>query len=73
VTDVLTIVFIGAALICVVAGVAAVRRTQRRIRDNDEEYGSDDGEATYAEEAAAVAAAESAALDDPADGEAPPA
>lgn len=81
-TDVLTIVFIGAALICVVAGVAAVRRTQRRLRDTDEEYaGPDDGGATYAEEAAAVAAAEAAgeaaaeaavARDDPA-GEVPPA
>jgi len=64
VTDTLTIVFIGAALLCVVAGVAAVRRTQRRLRDADGEYsedGEDDGGATYAEEAAAVSAAEAAA------------
>ena len=53
-------VFVVAALICVIAGVAAVSRTRRRVRDNEYESGEDDGGATYAEEAAAVAAAEAA-------------
>ena len=57
-TGTLAFVFVGVAVLCVIAGVAAVGRTRRRVRD-DNEYGDDD--ATYAEEAAAVAAAEAAA------------
>ena len=57
-TGTLTIVFVAGALICVIAGLAAVSRTRRRVRDNAYESGEDDGGATYAEEAAAVAAAE---------------
>jgi hypothetical protein len=61
VTGTLAYVFVGVALLCIVAGVAAVGRTRRRLRDADEEYGgSGGGGATYAEEAAAVAAAEAA-------------
>jgi hypothetical protein len=60
VTGTLAFVFVGVAVLCVIAGVAAVGRTRRRVRDDDE-YGEDDGGATYAEEAAAVAAAEAAA------------
>jgi hypothetical protein len=60
VTGTLAYVFVGVALLCVVAGVAAVSRTRRRVRDADES-GEDDGGATYAEEAAAVAAAQAAA------------
>ena len=59
-TGTLSIVFVAAAVICVIAGVAAVSRTRRRVRDS-EGYGEDDGGATYAEEAAAVAAAQAAA------------
>ena len=61
VTGTLAFVFIGVAVLCIVAGVAAVTRTRRRVREADEEYGDEGGEATYAEEAAAVAAAEAAA------------
>jgi hypothetical protein len=60
VTGTLAFVFVGVALLCVVAGVAAVARTRARVRADDEEYGEDDGGATYAEEAAAVKAAEAA-------------
>ena len=59
-TGTLAFVFVGVAVLCVIAGVAAVGRTRRRVRD-DNEYGEDDGGATYAEEAAAVSAAEAAA------------
>ena len=59
-TGTLYIVFVAAAVICVIAGVAAVSRTRRRVRDS-EGYGEEDGGATYAEEAAAVAAAQAAA------------
>jgi hypothetical protein len=61
VTGTLAFVFIGLAALCIVAGVAAVTHTRRRVREADEEYGDEGGEATYAEEAAAVAAAEEAA------------
>ncbi len=70
-TGTLAFAFVGVALLCVIAGVAAVSRTRRRVRDGDEELGEDDGGATYAEEAAAVAAAEAAAAaaqDDEVDG-----
>ncbi len=60
-TGTLAYVFVGVAILCVVAGVAAVSRTRRRGLEAAEEYGEDDGGATYAEEAAAVAAAEAAA------------
>jgi hypothetical protein len=72
-TGTLAFVFIGVAVLCVVAGVAAVARTRQRVRADDEEYGEDDGGATYAEEAAAVAAAEAAAAaaDDEDDGTRP--
>ena len=60
-TGTLAFVFIGVAALCIVAGVAAVTRTRRSVREADEEYGDEGGEATYAEEAAAVAAAEAAA------------
>ena len=59
-TGTLAYVFVGVAILCVVAGVAAVSRTRRRGLEAQEEYGEDDGGATYAEEAAAVAAAEAA-------------
>jgi hypothetical protein len=59
-TGTLAFVFIGVALLCVVAGVLAVTRTRRAAREDEEEYGADD-EMTYAEEAAAVAAAQAAA------------
>ena len=59
-TGSLYVVFVAAALICIIAGVAAVSRTRRRVRDNEYESGEDDGGATYAEEVAAVAAAEAA-------------
>jgi hypothetical protein len=61
VTGTLAIVFVGAAVICVIAGLAAVGRTRRSAREDEAEYGADDDEATYAEEAAAVKAAEDAA------------
>jgi hypothetical protein len=61
VTGTLGLVFIGVAVICIIAGVAAVGRTRRAGREDEAEYGSDDDEATYAEEAAAVKAAEEAA------------
>jgi hypothetical protein len=32
-------VFVAVAPLCVVAGVAAVARTRRRVREDDEEYG----------------------------------
>ena len=68
----LAYVFVGVALLCVVAGVVAVSRGRRASREDDAEY----PEATYAEEAAAVAAAQAAeaaaaAQDDP-DGDPPP-
>jgi hypothetical protein len=53
-------VFVVAAIICVIAGVAAVTRTRRRVRDNEYDSGEDDGGMTYAEESAAVANAEAA-------------
>jgi uncharacterized membrane protein YidH (DUF202 family) len=60
-TGTLYIVFVIAAFICVVAGVTAVLRTRRRVRaDEINEYGEDYPETTYAEESAAVAAAEAA-------------
>jgi hypothetical protein len=61
VTGTLAIVFIGVAVICIIAGMAAVGRTRRAAREDEAEYGADDDEATYAEEAAAVKAAEEAA------------
>jgi hypothetical protein len=63
VTGTLAYAFVGVAILCVVAGVAAVSRTRRRGLEDDggATYGEDDGGATYAEEAAAVAAAEAAA------------
>ena len=73
-TGTLAFVFIGVALLCIVAGVAAVTRTRRRVRDDERETGDVGDEATYAEEAAAVAAAQAAAAaaaaeqDDEADG-----
>lgn len=70
-TGTLAIVFVGVALLCVVAGVAAVSRTRGRVHDADGAYGEDEGGATYAEEAAAVAAAEAAAQDDEVDGPPP--
>jgi hypothetical protein len=65
----LAYVFIGVALLCLVAGIVAVSRRRQALREDDAEY----PEATYAEEAAAVAAAQAveaaaAARDDP-DGE----
>ncbi len=60
-TGTLTYAFVGVAILCVVAGVAAVTRTRRRGLETGEGHGEDDGGATYAEEAAAVAAAEAAA------------
>jgi hypothetical protein len=60
-TGTLGIVFIGVAVICIIAGVAAVGRTRRAAREDEAETGADDDEATYAEEAAAVKAAEEAA------------
>jgi hypothetical protein len=60
-TGTLGLVFIGVAVICIIAGVAAVGRTRRAGRDDEAAYGGDDDEATYAEEAAAVKAAEEAA------------
>jgi hypothetical protein len=60
-TGTLTFVFIGVALICIVAGVTAVSRTRRRVREDERETGDAGDEATYAEEAAAVAAAQAAA------------
>ena len=73
-TGTLAFVFIGVALLCIVAGVGAVTRTRRRVRDDERETGDVGDEATYAEEAAAVAAAQAAAAaaaaeqDDEADG-----
>jgi len=61
VTGTLGLVFIGVAVICIVAGVTAVGRTRRAAREDEAAYGGDDDEATYAEEAAAVKAAEEAA------------
>jgi hypothetical protein len=61
VTGTLALVFVGAAIICVIAGVAAVGRTRKAARDDEAEYGGTDDEATYAEEAAAVQAAQQAA------------
>jgi hypothetical protein len=61
VTGTLAFVFIRVAVICIIAGVAAIGRTRRAAREDEAEYGADDDEATYAEEAAAVAAAEKAA------------
>jgi hypothetical protein len=55
-TATLVFVFVGAAVLCVVAGVVAVSRSRRASRDDDAGY----PEATYAEEAAAVAAAQAA-------------
>jgi hypothetical protein len=61
VTGTLYFVFVIAAVICVIAGVAAVTRTRRRaVADETNEYGEDYPETTYAEESAAVAAAEAA-------------
>jgi hypothetical protein len=60
-TGTLAYAFVGVAILCVVAGVAAVSRTRRRGLEAGEDHGEDDGGATYAEEAAAVAAAEAAA------------
>jgi hypothetical protein len=60
-TGTLAYAFVGVAILCVVAGVAAVSRTRRRGLEAGEGRGEDDGGATYAEEAAAVAAAEAAA------------
>jgi hypothetical protein len=67
VTGTLTLVFIAVALVCVVAGVTAVARTRRTTRADAEEYGDGADDATYEEEAAAVAAAQAAApaRDDP--------
>lgn len=53
-------VFVIAAIVCVIAGVTAVARTRRRVRDNEYDSGEDDGGMTYAEESAAVARAEAA-------------
>jgi hypothetical protein len=58
VTGTLGLVFIIVAVICVIAGGTAVARTRRATRE-DAEYGDDD-QATYAEEAAAVAKAQAA-------------
>ena len=60
-TGTLVFAFIGVAVICIIAGVAAVGRTRRAAREDEADYGTDDDEATYAEEAAAVKAAEEAA------------
>ena len=49
-------VFIGVALLCVIAGVVAVSRTRQDSREDEEHV----PEMTYAEEQAAVAAAEAA-------------
>ena len=49
-------VFIGVALLCVIAGVVAVSRTRQDSREDEEQV----PEMTYAEEQAAVAAAEAA-------------
>ena len=62
-TGTLGLVFVALAVICVIAGVTAVARTRRVTREDSSEYGDGQGEATYAEEAAAVAAAEAAAAD----------
>jgi hypothetical protein len=61
VTGTLAYVFVGVAVICVIAGVTAVGRTRRATREDEAENGESYGEATYAEEAAAVAAAQQAA------------
>jgi len=58
-TGTLAYVFIVAAFVCIVAGVTAVARTRHATRVEEDEFG--DGEATYAEETAAVKAAEEAA------------
>ena len=60
-TGTLAFVFVGVAVLCVIAGVDRRLPHPAARREADEEYGEDDGEATYAEEAAAVAAAEAAA------------
>ena len=60
-TGTLAYVFVALAIICIVAGVTAVSRTRRAGREDAEVYGGDDDEATYAEEAAAVRAAQEAA------------
>jgi hypothetical protein len=60
-TGTLGLVFVGVAVICIIAGVTAVGRTRRAGREDEAAYGGDDDEATYAEEAAAVKAAEEAA------------
>ena len=39
-TGTLAFVFVAVALLCVVAGVAAVAGTRRRVREDDEEYGA---------------------------------
>jgi hypothetical protein len=52
----LAYVFVGVALLCVVAGLVAISRRRRTFREDDAAY----PEATYAEEAAAVAAAQAA-------------
>jgi len=61
VSGTLAFVFIGVAVLCIVAGVVAVTRTRRAARGDEEQYGAEDDEMTYAEESAAVAAAEAAA------------
>ena len=60
-TGTLAFVFVIVAVICVIAGVTAVARTRRATQADADEYGADDDEATYAEEAAAVEAAQEAA------------
>ncbi len=53
-TGTLVGVFVVVALLCVIAGVVAVSRTRKDSRQDEEQY----PEMTYAEEQAAVAAAE---------------
>ncbi len=60
-TGTLAYVFVVVAVICVIAGVTALARTRRATRDDVSADGEEYGEATYAEEAAAVAAAQRAA------------
>ncbi len=52
----LYLVFVLAALVCVIAGVVAVTRTRRASREDEEQY----PEMSYAEEQAAVEKAQAA-------------